>query len=96
MNVPIPRIVEKPDNHDQTSRIRESQPDLVITGMAHANPLRAQADLQEHHIPGFQPVAFEGSAIRQQHRCCGLGTPATIARAALNWLAPVSQSSAFM
>lgn len=42
MNVPFPRIVEKPDNYYQISRIRELQPDLVITGMAHANPLEAR------------------------------------------------------
>jgi light-independent protochlorophyllide reductase N subunit len=42
MNVPVPRIVEKPDNYYQISRIRELQPDLVITGMAHANPLEAR------------------------------------------------------
>jgi light-independent protochlorophyllide reductase subunit N len=42
MNVPIPRIVEKPDNYYQITRIRELQPDLVITGMAHANPLEAR------------------------------------------------------
>jgi len=42
MKVPFPRIVEKPDNYYQISRIRELQPDLVITGMAHANPLEAR------------------------------------------------------
>jgi light-independent protochlorophyllide reductase subunit N len=42
MNVPVPRIVEKPDNYYQITRIRELQPDLVITGMAHANPLEAR------------------------------------------------------
>ena len=42
MNVPIPRIVEKPDNYNQIQRIRELQPDLAITGMAHANPLEAR------------------------------------------------------
>ena len=42
MNVPIPRIVEKPDNYYQIQRIRELQPDLAITGMAHANPLEAR------------------------------------------------------
>ena len=42
MNVPIPRIVEKPDNYHQVQRIRELQPDLVITGLAHANPLEAR------------------------------------------------------
>ena len=42
MNVPCPRIVEKPDNYYQIQRIRELQPDLVITGMAHANPLEAR------------------------------------------------------
>lgn len=42
MNVPIPRIVEKPDNYNQIQRIRELKPDLAITGMAHANPLEAR------------------------------------------------------
>ena len=42
MNVPMPTIVEKPDNYNQLQRIREIQPDLVITGMAHANPLEAR------------------------------------------------------
>ena len=42
MNVPVPRIVEKPDNYHQIQRIRELQPDLAITGMAHANPLEAR------------------------------------------------------
>ena len=42
MNIPMPRIVEKPDNYNQIQRIRELQPDLVITGMAHSNPLEAR------------------------------------------------------
>nr|YP_009238386.1 photochlorophyllide reductase subunit N [Bracteacoccus aerius]AMO01264.1 photochlorophyllide reductase subunit N [Bracteacoccus aerius] len=42
MKVPMPRIVEKPDNYYQIQRIRELQPDLAITGMAHANPLEAR------------------------------------------------------
>lgn len=42
MNIPFPRIVEKPDNYNQIQRIRELQPDLAITGMAHANPLEAR------------------------------------------------------
>jgi light-independent protochlorophyllide reductase subunit N len=42
MKVPLPRIVEKPDNYNQIQRIRELQPDLAITGMAHANPLEAR------------------------------------------------------
>lgn len=42
METPIPTIVEKPDNYNQLDRIREMQPDLVITGMAHANPLEAR------------------------------------------------------
>nr|YP_009106645.1 ChlN subunit of protochlorophyllide reductase [Dicloster acuatus]AIT95397.1 ChlN subunit of protochlorophyllide reductase [Dicloster acuatus] len=42
MNIPLPRIVEKPDNYNQVQRIRELQPDLAITGMAHANPLEAR------------------------------------------------------
>ncbi|ELR99606.1 ferredoxin:protochlorophyllide reductase (ATP-dependent) subunit N [Gloeocapsa sp. PCC 73106] len=41
MGVPLPKIVEKPDNYLQLQRIKELQPDLVITGMAHANPLEA-------------------------------------------------------
>jgi light-independent protochlorophyllide reductase subunit N len=42
MGLPLPTIVEKPDNYNQIDRIREMQPDLVITGMAHANPLEAR------------------------------------------------------
>lgn len=42
MGVPIPIIVEKPDNYNQLERIRNLQPDLVITGMSHANPLEAR------------------------------------------------------
>lgn len=42
MNVPMPRIVQKPDNYHQVQRIRDFQPDLAITGMAHANPLEAR------------------------------------------------------
>ncbi|MGB3650727.1 MAG: ferredoxin:protochlorophyllide reductase (ATP-dependent) subunit N [Rivularia sp. (in: cyanobacteria)] len=42
MNVPLPRIVEKPDNYNQIQRINNLKPDLVITGMAHANPLEAR------------------------------------------------------
>nr|YP_009541956.1 photochlorophyllide reductase [Neogoniolithon spectabile]AYR06165.1 photochlorophyllide reductase [Neogoniolithon spectabile] len=38
----VPRIVEKPDNYNQLGRIQDLQPDLVITGMAHANPLEAR------------------------------------------------------
>jgi light-independent protochlorophyllide reductase subunit N len=40
--VPMPRIVEKSDNYLVTQRINELKPDLVITGMAHANPLEAR------------------------------------------------------
>lgn len=42
MKVPMPRIVEKPDNYHQVQRIRALQPDLVITGLAHSNPLEAR------------------------------------------------------
>nr|UTS56955.1 protochlorophyllide reductase subunit N [Schizaea tenella]UTS56987.1 protochlorophyllide reductase subunit N [Schizaea tenella] len=42
MNIPIPRIVEKPDNYNQVQRMHELEPDLAITGMAHANPLEAR------------------------------------------------------
>jgi light-independent protochlorophyllide reductase subunit N len=42
MGTPMPRIVEKPDNYNQVQRMRELQPDLAITGMAHANPLEAR------------------------------------------------------
>lgn len=41
-NIPVPIIIEKPDNYNQVDRIREIRPDLVITGMAHANPLEAR------------------------------------------------------
>ena len=42
MKKPTPRIVEKPDNYSQVQRMHELQPDLAITGMAHANPLEAR------------------------------------------------------
>jgi light-independent protochlorophyllide reductase subunit N len=42
MGAPLPKIVEKPDNYNQIQRIYELKPDLVITGMAHANPLEAR------------------------------------------------------
>ncbi|PPS43152.1 ferredoxin:protochlorophyllide reductase (ATP-dependent) subunit N [Chroococcidiopsis sp. TS-821] len=42
MGVALPKIVEKPDNYNQIQRIKELHPDLVITGMAHANPLEAR------------------------------------------------------
>jgi len=42
MNIMMPKIVEKPDNYNQLDRIKDLQPDLVITGMAHANPLEAR------------------------------------------------------
>ena len=42
MGVKIPTIVEKPDNYNQLVRIKDLKPDLVITGMAHANPLEAR------------------------------------------------------
>ncbi len=42
MGAPLPKITEKPDNYKQIQRILELQPDLVITGMAHANPLEAR------------------------------------------------------
>ena len=42
MNVMLPKIVEKPDNYNQLDRIKDLQPDLVITGMSHANPLEAR------------------------------------------------------
>ena len=38
----LPKIIEKPDNYNQIDRIRDLKPDLVITGMAHANPLEAR------------------------------------------------------
>ncbi|MEM7769637.1 MAG: ferredoxin:protochlorophyllide reductase (ATP-dependent) subunit N [Cyanobacteria bacterium P01_A01_bin.37] len=42
MGVTLPKIIEKPDNYNQLQRIHAMQPDLVITGMAHANPLEAR------------------------------------------------------
>nr|YP_009547790.1 protochlorophyllide reductase ChlN subunit [Leptochilus hemionitideus]AYW16838.1 protochlorophyllide reductase ChlN subunit [Leptochilus hemionitideus] len=42
MRRPMPRIVEKPDNYSQVQRMHELQPDLAITGMAHANPSEAR------------------------------------------------------
>ncbi len=42
MKIMMPKIVEKPDNYNQLDRIKDLEPDLVITGMAHANPLEAR------------------------------------------------------
>lgn len=42
MNTALPKIIEKPDNYNQLQRIQATRPDLVITGMAHANPLEAR------------------------------------------------------
>ena len=42
MGTILPKIVEKPDNYNQIDRIHDLQPDLVITGMANANPLEAR------------------------------------------------------
>ena len=42
MGVILPKIVEKPDNDNQITRIHDLCPDLVITGMASANPLEAR------------------------------------------------------
>ena len=42
MGSPLPTVVEKPDNYNQLQRINDLHPDLVITGMAHANPLEAR------------------------------------------------------
>lgn len=60
MGKPLPRIVEKPDNYMQVQRIKELQPDLAITGMAHANPLEARGintkwsvEFTFQHIHGF-------------------------------------------
>lgn len=38
----IPKIIEKPDNFLQLQRIYDLRPDLVVTGMAHANALQAR------------------------------------------------------
>eukprot|EP00933_Yihiella_yeosuensis_P071469 TRINITY_DN79674_c0_g1_i1.p1 TRINITY_DN79674_c0_g1~~TRINITY_DN79674_c0_g1_i1.p1 ORF type:complete len:566 (+),score=124.33 TRINITY_DN79674_c0_g1_i1:64-1761(+) len=63
MGKPLPRIVEKPDNFMQVQRIKELKPDLVITGMAHANPLEARGintkwsvEFTFQHIHGFTNV----------------------------------------
>jgi light-independent protochlorophyllide reductase subunit N len=60
MCVPMPRIVEKPDNYNQIQHMRELQHDLAITGMAHANPLEARGintkwsvEFTFAHIHGF-------------------------------------------
>nr|YP_002600836.1 photochlorophyllide reductase subunit N [Pycnococcus provasolii]ACK36794.1 ChlN subunit of protochlorophyllide reductase [Pycnococcus provasolii] len=42
LDVTMPVIVHKPDNYFQLKRIQALQPDLVITGMAHANPIEAR------------------------------------------------------
>jgi len=42
MHIEVPLINEKPDNYNQLKKIRSLRPDLVITGMAYANPLEAR------------------------------------------------------
>jgi len=42
MHIEVPLINEKPDNYNQIKKIRSLRPDLVITGMAYANPLEAR------------------------------------------------------
>lgn len=42
IQVSIPSIVYKPDNYYQIKRIESLNPDLVITGIAHANPIEAR------------------------------------------------------
>jgi light-independent protochlorophyllide reductase subunit N len=58
--IPIPRIVQKPDNYNQIQRIHDFKPDIAITGMAHANPLEAHGittkwstEFTFSHIHGF-------------------------------------------
>ena len=60
MGVPVPKIVEKPDNYNQIQRIYDFKPDVAITGMAHANPLEARGistkwstEFTFAHIHGF-------------------------------------------
>jgi light-independent protochlorophyllide reductase subunit N len=57
MQVPFPRLVEKPDNYNQIQRIRELKPDLVITGMSQANALESRG------IPTKWSVEFTFSQI---------------------------------
>jgi light-independent protochlorophyllide reductase subunit N len=59
-NIPIPKIVQKPDNYNQIQRVYDFQPDIAITGMAHANPLEAHGiatkwstEFTFAHIHGF-------------------------------------------
>ena len=59
-NKPIPKIVQKPNNYNQIQRIHDFQPNLAITGMAHANPLEARGistkwstEFTFAHIHGF-------------------------------------------
>ncbi len=42
MCVPMPRIVEKPNNYNKIQCMRELQPNLAIIGMVGANPLEAR------------------------------------------------------
>ena len=46
----MPVIVEKPDNYNQIDRIQSLKPDLVITGMANANPLQARGVLTKWSV----------------------------------------------
>ena len=61
MRRPMPRIVEKPDNYSQVQRMHELQPDLAITGMAHANPSEAR-DIDTKWSVEFTFAQIHGSA----------------------------------
>nr|YP_010117482.1 protochlorophyllide reductase ChlN subunit [Neolepisorus fortunei]QPM99748.1 protochlorophyllide reductase ChlN subunit [Neolepisorus fortunei] len=61
MKRPMPRIVEKPDNYSQVQRMHELQPDLAITGMAHANPSEAR-DIDTKWSVEFTFAQIHGSA----------------------------------
>ncbi|MEM6426750.1 MAG: ferredoxin:protochlorophyllide reductase (ATP-dependent) subunit N [Cyanobacteria bacterium P01_D01_bin.128] len=84
MGVPLPKIIEKPDNYNQLKRIQAMQPDLVITGMAHANPLEARGistkwsvEFTFAQIHGFtnarDVLELVTRPLRRNHNLNGLG-----------------------
>nr|YP_009589712.1 protochlorophyllide reductase ChlN subunit [Selaginella remotifolia]QBL76295.1 protochlorophyllide reductase ChlN subunit [Selaginella remotifolia] len=82
MRIPVPRIVEKPDNYDQIQRMRESQPDPAVTGMANANPSEARGidtkwsvEFTSAQIHGFANARDVLQSVTRSLRRSDMGDP---------------------
>ena len=59
MNVPMPQIVEKPDNYHQIQRIRKLAPDLVI--ITTKLDTSKMSEKRQHWIKSIQSDDFSNS-----------------------------------